>query len=76
MQFKHTSTLTRTLIDVRNVLIECDGVFKLHMNRRNYCLSDKRLVHNVEILFFFSAAVNINRIIYGAAHISLFSITD
>jgi hypothetical protein len=33
MQFKHTLALTLTLINVRNVLIECDSVLKLHMQR-------------------------------------------
>ncbi len=32
MQFKHTLPFTLALIDVRNVLIECDGVLKLHMH--------------------------------------------
>ncbi len=32
MQFKHTLVFTLTLIDVRNVFIECDGVFKLHIH--------------------------------------------
>ncbi len=36
MQFKHTLALTLTLIDVRDVLIECDGVLKLHMHRHLY----------------------------------------
>ncbi len=32
MQFKHTLALTLTLINVRNVLIECDSLLKLHMH--------------------------------------------
>jgi hypothetical protein len=33
VQFKHTLAFTLTLIDVRNVLIKCDDVLKLHMHR-------------------------------------------
>jgi hypothetical protein len=32
VQNKHTLTLTLTLIDVRNTLIECDGALVLHIN--------------------------------------------
>jgi hypothetical protein len=35
MQFKHTLAFTLTLIDVRNVFIECDGVFKLHIRNKS-----------------------------------------
>jgi hypothetical protein len=34
MQLKHTLAFTLTLIDVRNVLIECDGVLKPHMHQK------------------------------------------
>ncbi len=36
MQFKHTLIFTLTLIDARSVLIEYDGVLKLHIHQIQY----------------------------------------